>query len=107
MTIRDALPEFYHDFEPQFKLGVNVGIHTGPAVVGNIGTEELMEFTAIGDTVNLASRLQGLSTNNQIMVSADTYDLIADWVVAERVGPRSVRGREEEVVTYLIERLRG
>jgi len=106
LTIRDALPEFQREFESQFQLGVNVGIHTGSAVVGNIGTEELMEFTAIGDTVNLASRLQGLSTNNQIMVSASTYDLIADWVVAERVGPRSIRGREEEVVTYLIERLR-
>ena len=106
LDIRDALPDFHATLEPPFRLGVNFGIHTGQAIVGNVGTPDLMDFTAIGDTVNLASRLQGLSENSQITVSEDTYRLIADWVAVQSMGPRTVRGREERVNTYLIERLR-
>jgi class 3 adenylate cyclase len=65
-----------------------------------------MDFTEIGDTVNLASRLQGLSDNSQITISEDTYCLIAEHVLAEKVGPRVVRGREEPVTSYLVLSLR-
>lgn len=106
LAIRDALPRFYETLEPDFRLAVNVGINTGPAIVGIIGTPELMDFTAIGDTVNLASRLQRLSDHSEITVSAATYDLVADQVIATRTGPHVVRGREEAVLTYLIESLR-
>jgi class 3 adenylate cyclase len=106
LNIRDALPAFHQQLDPVFRLGVNFGIHSGQAIVGNIGTPELMDFTAVGDTVNLASRLQGLSEDSQITVSEETYDLVADHVIAERVGARTVRGREVPVITYLIERLR-
>lgn len=106
LDIRAALPAFHTQLEPEFRLGLNVGIHTGPAIVGNIGTPDLMDYTAIGDTVNLASRLQGLSHGSQITVSEATYALIADRVIVQRVGPRRVRGREVPVITYLVERLR-
>jgi len=106
LAIRDALPHFYDTLEPDFRLAVNVGINTGPAIVGLIGTPELMDFTAIGDTVNLASRLQRLSDHSEITVSAATYELVAEQVIATRTGPHVVRGREEAVLTYLIERLR-
>lgn len=102
LEIRDALAEFHERLLPAFRLEVNFGINTGRAIVGNIGAPDLMDFTAIGDTVNLASRLQGLSEHSQITISEDTYRLIADAVVAEDVGPRVVRGREEPVVTYLV-----
>jgi len=105
LNIRESLADFHRDLEPQFRLGVNFGIHTGPAIVGTVGSPELMDFTAIGDTVNLASRLQGLSENSQITVSEDTYALVKDHVLAERVGARAVRGREVAVVTYLVERM--
>jgi adenylate cyclase len=104
LNIREALADFHRALEPQFRLGVNFGIHTGWAIVGTVGSPELMDFTAIGDTVNLASRLQGLSENSQITISEETYALVKDRVLAERVGPRSVRGREVPVVTYLIQR---
>ncbi len=106
LTIRDALRAHYQQFERIFQLAVNFGIHTGTAIVGNIGTPDLMDFTAIGDTVNLASRLQGLSNNSQITVSEDTYRLVEPHVIAREGGARTVRGREEPVTTYLIERLR-
>lgn len=106
LDIRDALKSLHAELEPVFRLGVNFGIHTGPAVVGTVGTPDLMDFTAIGDTVNLASRLEELGEDSQITVSEDTHQLVADHVVAERVGPRVVRGREEPVITYLVSRLR-
>jgi adenylate cyclase len=106
LNIRDALPAFHQQLDPLFRMGVNFGIHTGQAIVGNVGTPDLMDFTAVGDVVNLASRLQGLSEHSQIMVSEDTYNLVQDYVVAQRSGARTVRGREESVITYLIERLR-
>lgn len=106
LDIRDALRDFHTTLDPMFRLGVNAGIHTGKAIVGNVGTPDRMEFTAIGDTVNLASRLQGLSSNNQITISEETYRLIADRIECERTGPRVVRGREEPVITYLALRLR-
>ena len=106
LDIHEALTRFHAHMDPQFRLGVNVGIHTGPAVVGNVGTPELMDYTAVGDTVNLASRLQGLSEHSQITISEETYRLVADYVIAERIGPRVVRGREVPVTTYLVSGLR-
>jgi len=106
LHIRDALPAFHLTLEPPFRMAVNFGIHTGTAIVGTIGTPELMDFTAVGDTVNLASRLQELSAHSQITISEETYSLIADRVIARRIGAQSVRGREEPVVAYMIERLR-
>ncbi len=106
LTIREALVDFHRQLDPLFRLDVNFGINTGKAIVGNIGTPDLMDFTAIGDTVNLASRLQGMSSNSQITISEETHRLVADAVNAERVGPRVVRGREEPVTTYLVLGLR-
>lgn len=105
LGIRDALADYHQQFEPMFRLGVNFGIHTGTAIVGNVGSPDLMDFTAVGDTVNLASRLQGLSDNNQITVSEETFSRVAKHVIGQRMGETLVRGRAERVVTYLIERL--
>ncbi|MBN1200376.1 MAG: response regulator [Anaerolineae bacterium] len=106
LEIRDALVNFHQQFDAPFQLDVNVGIHTGWAVIGNIGTPELMNFTAIGDTVNIASRLQEMSTKSQIIISEDTYHLVTGDIVAEQAGSRIVRGREKPVEAYLAVRLR-
>ncbi len=106
VMIRRALPAFHQEFEPVFQLKVNFGIHSGEAVVGNVGTAELMDYTAIGDTVNLTSRLEDMSTNGQILVSESTYRQIKPYVTAENLGPRLVKGRETAVTVYQITELR-
>ncbi|MEW5721178.1 MAG: adenylate/guanylate cyclase domain-containing protein, partial [Chloroflexota bacterium] len=58
------------------RLCFRIGLHTGEAVVGNIGTRELMNYTAIGDTVNVAKRLQENAEDNQILISRPTFGLI-------------------------------
>ncbi|MEL7673959.1 MAG: adenylate/guanylate cyclase domain-containing protein [Chloroflexota bacterium] len=102
LDIRAALDQFHSQLEPRFRLNINFGINSGRAIVGNVGAPEIMDFTAIGDTVNLASRLEGLAGSNEIAVSEETYRLVAEHVAAARVGPCPVRGRGEPVVSYLI-----
>ncbi|MBN1680724.1 MAG: response regulator [Anaerolineae bacterium] len=106
LKIHATLGEFQRELAPEFRLNVNFGIHTGRAIVGNVGTQEIMDFTAIGDTVNLASRLQGLSKGNRILISEDTYSLIQNDVKVESQGSHVVRGREEAVDVFLVRSLR-
>jgi adenylate cyclase len=100
LHIRAALPDFYHQFDSEYRMKMNFGIHSGLAVVGNVGTPQLMEFTALGDTVNLASRLQGLSENGQILISQATYEQIQSNINAKAIGSQFVKGRKEPVMVY-------
>lgn len=100
LHIRDALPEFYRQFEPDYRMKINFGIHTGPAVVGNVGTPNLMNFTAVGDTVNLAARLQDLSASGQILISEACYRMLHGFVRASSIGYQTVKGRTEPVMVY-------
>jgi len=98
--IRDELPEFEQQFEPELRMNINFGIHTGNAIVGNVGAPQIMDFTAVGDTVNVAARLQGTSDGGQISISEATYDIVKDFVVAEEMGQKQFKGRSEAVMTY-------
>jgi adenylate cyclase len=100
LQIRDALAEAYPEFEPEFRMPINFGIHTGLAVVGNVGSAEIMDFTAVGDTVNIAARLQGISENGQILISEAIYDQVRDFVQVRPIGQLNVKGRTGAVMTY-------
>jgi class 3 adenylate cyclase len=100
LAIRDKLSAFQQQFEPTYHMKINFGIHTGMAVIGNVGAPSLMNFSAVGDTVNLAARLQGLATNGQILISSAAYEQVKNQVQTQLIGSTKVRGRREEVVTY-------
>ncbi|MCQ3930408.1 MAG: hypothetical protein DPW16_08095 [Chloroflexi bacterium] len=105
IEIRDALVEFQQYFPGDLRMNINFGINSGQAVVGNIGSRDLMDYTAVGDNVNLAQRLQSMSRGGEIMISEATYQLVAPYIAVEEAGLRHIRGREEPVRVYLVQGL--
>ena len=99
LEIRQCLEEFHKHLDPDHRLAVNIGIHTGPAVVGNVGTARIMDFTAVGDSVNLAARLCELAQHNQILISDKTYTKLSDRVAVRVVGPQQLKNRSDPVMT--------
>lgn len=84
----------------QLRLQFGVGITTGEAVVGNIGTVELMNYTAIGQSVNLARRLQEAAKGGQILIDQPTYEAIAVNVKARALGTQDIKGFSAQVPVY-------
>jgi len=83
-------------------LKMRVGIHTGPVVVGTLGNDLRVEFKAVGETVNLASRMEGLAEPGATYVTEDTFKLTEGFFRFEALGEKEVKGKKEPISVYRV-----
>ena len=84
-------------------IGFGIGINLGEAVVGNIGCDFRKDYTAIGDTVNTASRLESNAKRNQILISQSVRDRLGDRIEATEIGAIPLKGKSKEVIVYQLD----
>jgi len=99
-ALKKAVKSHHQHIAPEERLFLGTGICTGEAVVGNVGTEDRMEYTAIGDMVNLAKRLQESAQSGQILISHTTWERVRDRVQANPLPAMQVRGRQAFTRVY-------
>lgn len=88
-------------------VGFGVGVNCGPAVVGNIGCDFRMDYTAIGDTVNTAARLEANAPRGKVYISDKVYEQLKDRITAEEVGEIPLKGKSRSVMVYSVTGLAG
>lgn len=85
------------------EIACGVGVHCGKAVVGNIGCSYRMDYTAIGDVVNVAERLESVAKRGQVLISSQMYEQVSIRFRAELLGEQSLKGRQDKIKVYSLD----
>jgi class 3 adenylate cyclase len=103
LAVQNAVGQFARDHPdwPRFRVGIN----TGSALVGNIGSDEIRNFTAIGDAVNVAARLEASGAAGEVIIGAETFNRIRDAAVVDVLQPVEAKGKREAVEAYRLKAL--
>ena len=86
-------------------FGLGIGISTGVVAAALLGSEERVEYTVVGDAVNLSQRLQQFASPGQTVLSEATYDQLTTAPAAVKLEPQLVKGRDTPVVAYRVDRI--
>ncbi len=100
LNMRYDIMALHEVMEPQYQLSFGMAINVGEAVVGLVGTKMRLDYTAIGDTINTAKRLQENAKAGQILLSETAYEQVKDKVIAVQLEPLKVKGRAQPVQIY-------
>ena len=100
LKMQEGVARLHEQMPPAYQLFYGVGINVGDAVVGFIGTEQQVNYTAIGSSVNLAARLQSAAGPGQIFLTATAYGRVADYVEAKQLQPIEAKGFADPVTVY-------
>lgn len=100
LGIHQAIQKLHNQLPPESRLSFGIGIHCGEAVLGLVGTERRLDYTAIGDSVNTAKRIQESASPGQILISADAYWNVKDTVQAQQVNPITAKGKTHPLTVY-------
>ena len=106
LAIRSAIEKLYAELPTDAHLSFGIGIHYGEAVLGLIGTEKKLEYTAIGDSVNTTKRIQENSRKNQIMISEDAYKRVNQHIYVDKLDALQVKGKSKPITVYEVLGLR-
>src|SRR5215216_4038578 len=100
LAIRAAIANLHAELPTEAHLDFGVGIHYGEAILGWIGTEKRLEYTAISDSVNTTKRIQENCPANQILISREAYERVKDEIEAKPFIPLSVKGKTQPIEVY-------
>ncbi len=100
LTTQRAVQEHHQQVDEQERLHFGIGITVGDAVIGNIGSAVLHNFTAIGDCVNLSARLSDIAAPGQVLISEAAYKRVQDQIIARPVGSIQVQGHRRPELAF-------
>lgn len=100
LEMREELSAMMRREERERKFTIRIGINTGRVVAGNIGSPMRMDYTIIGDPVNIASRLESIAKPNQILVGEETYQRVKNKFKIRDVGLRKVKGKSRKIRVF-------
>ncbi|MFC2169994.1 adenylate/guanylate cyclase domain-containing protein [Acidobacteriota bacterium] len=100
LKLRQESSKVMHEIGLKEKINIRIGINTGRVVAGNIGSPKRMDYTVIGDPVNIASRLESIAKSNQILIGKETYNLVKGDFNIKKIGLRKVKGKSAEIMVY-------
>jgi len=89
---------------PQIHFGV--GINTGKALVGNVGAQWHYQYTAVGDAINVASRICSHARPGEVLIGSNTYEHISDHIMAQALPPLKFKGKSQEITVYQVSSLK-
>ncbi|HLG19668.1 MAG TPA: adenylate/guanylate cyclase domain-containing protein [Bdellovibrionota bacterium] len=98
----ETLKRFWEKIDERKRFNIRVGINTGRVVAGNIGSEKKMEYTVLGDAVNVASRLEGVSPPNVVTIGSRTAELVEGLFRLEKVSGVKVKGKSGEMEVFRV-----
>lgn len=100
LKMRKELALMMENTDPEKRFDVRFGINTGLVVAGNVGSPKRMDYTVIGDSVNIASRLESGAQPNQIRIGEETFRQTKGKFKTHRIGPQTLKGRSESIIVY-------
>ena len=100
LLLRQTVESLYLTLPKDSHLAFGVGIHYGDAVLGLIGTERRLEYTAISDSVNTAKRIQENSAKNQILISKEAYERVKNDIEVRHYAPMAVKGKSQPINVF-------
>ena len=89
-------------YSQPLSIGLGIGVTAGEAIMGNLGSVNRMEFTLIGDTVNMASRLCGVAKHGQVLVNEEMAKAAGDFFMFTPLPPMKIKGKEEMQTPYVV-----